>query len=221
MRENTSPENEFERLLRLKNASFKNAVNSLEKEPEPVRTRADANASVDDFIVMLARIVSKVMKKQKVEFKPDEGARLKVDQSEDIDHPYITFRIIECDKTQEIKPRIRESGYLESSGKTGDYTRRQGDIFGQLFHLIVQFDIFADSYTTANEVMNAFEDLIFSYTAYFKRNGVKDVRFERRFTDTNLDQYRQKCSARSLQYSVDIEKLFTRFTETIEEINVR
>ena len=151
MRENTSPENEFERLLRLKNASFENAVNSLEKEPEPVRTRADANASVDDFIVMLARIVSKVMKKQKVEFKPDEGAPLKVDQSEDIDHPYITFRIIECDKTQEIKPRIRESGYLESSGKAGDYTRRQGDIFGQLFHLIVQFDIFADSYTTANE----------------------------------------------------------------------
>ena len=116
MRENMSSESEFERLLRLKNASFENAVNSLEKEPEPVRTRADANASVDDFIVMLARIVSKVMKKQKVEFKPDEGARLKVDQSEDIDHPYITFRIIECDKTQEIKPRIRESGYLESSG---------------------------------------------------------------------------------------------------------
>lgn len=212
--------NEFETLLRQRNSDDRQHI--IERvDPEiPERLVADRNASIDDFIVMLSTIVSKVMKKQKVEFKPDEGIRLSADQAEELNHPYIMFRILDAQPKMEIKPRIREVG-LKGLDNQQREVRRSGEIWGQMFGCVIQFDILAGGYKEATQVMNDFEDTIFTYTAYFKRNGVKDIRFTRRLTDSNLDMYRQKCSVRSLQYSVEIEKLFARFDTEIEGINVR
>lgn len=210
---------EFERLLRRRDADVdRNIVDRIDKQV-PKRLVADKNASIDDFILMLSKIVSKVMKKQKVEFKPDEGIRLTADQAERLDHPYITFRILDSHPRLEQKPRVRETGLKGIDGQELEI-RRHGDIWGQFFTYNIQFDIFAENYQLATEVMNCFKDVVFTYTAYFTRNGVKDIRFTRRLTDSNLDMYRQKCSVRSLQYCVEIEHLYTRLNTTIEGIDV-
>ena len=69
--------------------------------------------------------------------------------------------------------------------------------------------------------MNDFESLIFNYTAFFKKNGVAEILFEKHFTDRNLDPFRQNLSIRSLQYYVEIERLFTEFVASdIEKVSI-
>jgi hypothetical protein len=187
----------------------------------PERLTSEENASIDDFILMLSKVCKKVMKKMNVELRPDEGVRLRVDQTESIDHPYIFFTITHCQPVKELKPRIRQDAVDLAIKNEEEELLQPRDIWGQLLRYSIQFNIFAGGYNEVTEVMKIFEDIIFSYTAYFKRKGVKDIRFLRRITDTNFDLYRQKCSVRSLQYDVDIEKLFTRFETTIGDITVR
>ena len=210
---------ELERLLRRRDANLNHHVTSRIDETQPKRLVAEKSASLDDFIIMLSKIVSKVMKKQKIEFKPDEGVRLQVDQAEKITHPYIFFQVLDSHPRLEIKPRVRELGIKGIGGEEKE-EQRTGDVWGQFFSCQIQFDILAPNYQEVTDAMNTFMDTVFSYTAFFKKNGVKDIRFTRRLTDKNLDTYRQKCSVRSLQYDIEIEKLFTDFYNNIEGIDI-
>ena len=189
-------------------------IDSISKQP---KTKAIKGASLDDFMDMIAKVVSKAMKKDKVEFCPDEGARIKIDMAEKLDHPYIYFDFISRVPKDELKPRIREA---IDERRYDDHSKRIGIVYGQKFKCILQFNIIACDYRTVSKVMNNFEELIFNYTAYFKKNGVAEILFEKHFTDTNLDEYRQHVSVRSIQYYVEIEKLFTEFASEIDDIVV-
>jgi len=189
---------DLERLLQDKVDNDNNIVplNYVPKNTNQAPQKANKCASLQDFIEMVAMLVSKTMKKRNVIFKPDEGAR----------KPKL-----------ELKPREREAIVEASNDKSSN---RQGRIWGQKFSVIVQFNFLACDYSTVNAVMNDFESLIFSYTPYFKRNGVAEILFQKHFTDKNLDIFRQLLSARSLQYYLEIEKLTAVFESEIEEITI-
>ena len=93
-------------------------------------------------------------------------------------------------------------------------------IFGYRQKCILQFDIVASDCATANEVMNTFEEAMFTYTGFFKSKGINEMHFLKHFTDENLNNYRQDLSVRSLQYYVEIQKLITVFDSTIDDIDV-
>lgn len=220
MNDTNNLSNDLAEFLRQKQALNNNIATSIVEQPTE-RLTSEASASIDDFIFMLSKVCKKVMKKMEVELVPDEGSRPMRDQKDVIDHPYIYFKILHSQPVMELKPRIRQDSVEMEISDEEEELLRPRDIWGQMLRYSIQFDIFAGGYTDVTEVMKIFEDVIFSYTAYFKRKGVKDIRFMRRITDSNLDMYRQKCSVRSLQYDVDIEKLFTRFETTIGDIVVR
>lgn len=192
-------------------------INYTSASADMDQQKANKNASLQDFIEMVAMLVSKTMKKRNVIFKPDEGARPIVDPSKTLENPYIFFEVIERKPKMERKPRERES-IVETTSDKG--SNRQGRIWGQKFSAIVQFNFLACDYSTVNAVMNDFESLIFSYTPYFKKNGVAEILFEKHFTDKNLDMFRQTLSARSLQYYLEIEKLIAVFESEIEDISI-
>lgn len=212
---------QLEAFLQKKASLNNNIATTIVRPDNPDRLVADKSASIDDFIIMLSGLVAKALKKNAVELQPDEGIRLQADQAEHLEHPYIFFKIISCQPQKELKPRIRQDEITPHLLTDDEGERRPREIWGQLFTYLVQFDILASGYKEATKVMNDVEDLIFTYTAFFKRNGVKDIRFTRRETDSNLDMYRQKCSVRSIQYTVDIEKLFSRFDPEIGNVDVR
>ena len=95
---------------------------------------------------------------------------------------------------------------------------RQGRIYGQKFKCEVQFNVIASEYKLAERVMNNFEDLIFSYTHSFKKNGVAELYFKNQLTDKDYDMYRQNLSVRSLIYYVEIEKLYVMFDSEIDKV---
>lgn len=184
------------------------------EKTEPLQ--ADKSATLEDFIEMVSMIVSKAMKKYKVEFIPDEGARLQKDQKETVEHPYILYEVLHRQPTLELKPRARQE-VLENTSDTAD--RRGGIVWGQKFTALVQFNILACDYKTANMVMTYFEELIFKYTAYFKKNGVAELLFKEQLTDQNLDYYRQDLSVRSLRYELEVERLYAQYKTEMEIIS--
>ena len=96
---------------------------------------------------------------------------------------------------------------------------RQGIVYSQIFDYEIQFDILASDYITANKVMNAFEDAMFNYTGYFKRNGVSEILFLKQYTDSDLDSYRNTVSVRSLEYLVSIDRIRVTYDSDISVIS--
>ena len=178
--------NPFEQML----AEHQKLTRPLAKKDIPKPLKATQNASLEDFIAMLAEVCSKAMKPWQAELNPNEGAVLKDDDKVIIEQ-------------------------VDPDGQT-----RIGRTWSQRFSCVIQFNIVASDYSTANAVMTTLEDTIFTYTGYFKSKGVAELIFKRHFTDKNYDRYRQWLSVRSLQYDIEIEKLITVFDTTIEEISI-
>lgn len=214
--------NELEHLL----TNEQETINNIRIRQEVLRgkgvvppLKANKSATLFDFIKMVGKVISTGTDEEKIEFVFDEGKRLTNDPSEKIEHPFITYKIISRQPMLELKPRERESTINESVDKSKD--GRQGRIYGQKFKCLVQFNIIASEYTAADRVMNIFEDLIFSYTHFFKKNGVSEILFENHLTDKDYDIYRQDLSVRNLVYYVEIEKLYVMFDSDIEDISIK
>ena len=203
-------------LQQRKDASNNHIVNNIARQWDKTPLKADKSADLEDFIEMISKIVTKTIGKQLgVVFIPDEGARILKDDKYTLDNPYILYEVISREPISELKPSVRQEIIEETED---EINARHGTIWGQKFISIVQFNIIACDYKTANKVMKDFEELIFKYTGYFKKNGVAEILFKTQLTDQNLDFYRQSCSVRSLQYNIEIEKLFVQFKSDINKI---
>ena len=179
--------------------------------------KAGKNATLTDFIAMVARLCDKALKKYRVRFIPDEGATIS-DPDKQLEQPTILYRIIERKPKNELKMRHSED-FTETIDKDNNKTRK-GQVWSQRQNCIVQFDVVASDYATSDAVMSYFEDMIFTYTGYFKANGIAEIYFKKYYTDTSIDRYRQYLSVRSIQYFVEIEKQTTIFETTLEDIDV-
>lgn len=202
-------ENDIELFLQ-KQRDIKNNKKNINKKSSSYQ-KAESNASIEEFISMIAKFISKHDKK--IVFLPDEGAII-ADPKKTLDNPIVMYEVISRIPHFEQKPRLLED-VIDSDGKN----KRFGSIWSQKFKSIIQFNIVACDYFEANKVMNTFEDMIMKYTGYFKKNGVSEIIFQKQFTDKNLDKYRQYLSVRSLQYMVVTEKLTTVFDGIIEDIS--
>lgn len=204
--------NPFEELL----IKHEQNTRPLPKRIPPAPLKASNNASLDDFISMLAEVCSNALKPWQAELNPNEGAILKDDDKE-LEHPVILYELVNRIPKLERKPRLLET-IIEETDDEGN--KRLGRTWSQRFSCVIQFNVVASDYLTANAVMNTLEDTIFTYSGYFKSKGVAELVFKRHFTDRNYDRYRQWLSVRSLQYDIEIEKLTTVFDTTIESISI-
>jgi hypothetical protein len=208
----------FEALLKEKD--YMSEISSNDKDVIQSNTKsypqkADKSATLFDFIKMVDKLVSLTMKD--VIFIPDEGKVLQLDAMKKIEKPIISYKIKNREPKNELKPRIRES-IVEAAYASED--ERLGEVWGQKFKCLVQFNIFTSVYSEAEEVMEKFEELITSYTGFFKKNGVAEIFFQKHYTDEVHEKLRETLSVRNLCYYVEIEKLTVIFREKIKEIEI-
>ena len=209
----------FERLLRQHRAAEQGRVTTepIHEDKKVSYSKADRGATVEDFITMVNKTVTKAMKKLEVQFVPDDGPRITIDPNEPLDHPVIYWTLISrLPRSNEPKPKFRE--YINDYNSDGSIARK-GAIYGQVFDCLIQCDIVASDYALANKVMNGFEDVIFRYSGFYKENGVSEIFFSKQYTDNTLDVYRQKVSIRSLVYKVSIEKIYLSYDTVIAELD--
>ena len=188
-----------------KNEDLTYGTNNLQK--------AKGNASLLDFIDMVALIVESTMDDLHVTFMTDERAYLfKEDQIEPINHPILTFKILSREHTEgtSYKPRLME----EITGEDG----RPGVIYNERFTNMVQFNIIAPEYRIAWNVMERFEDLMISYAETIRGNGIIEYFMYKQYKDDFYDSFRNTFTVLSLVYRVDTETLRVIFKENINDI---
>ncbi len=217
-----SDDEDFELLIKDQNRIQSTDLTTYTSKPKQQvgYSKAKGNASYDDFITMVKTIVAKALKKYKIKVLPGEGTKIYLNPHEKIEGPYIFFNLISrtpaSGSMAQPKPKLREQ-FVEKDER-GNILHR-GNIYGQLFDCLIQFNIAAADYETANKVINAFEEAMFKYTGYFKNNGVSDIFFIKQYEDDRMDPFRDKHSIRSLQYNVRLEKIFLMYDDTIQSVN--
>lgn len=215
---------DFERLLAQKEKVFTNNFNrrvekietaDIKTEDDTSRQKSDKGCTLFEFITMVDALIKLTI--DNVDFIPDERKIHSMDIMKNMDKPIISYKVIERKPKKEIKPRIRED-----FEEINPYTKEKllGQVHGQKFTAIVQFDIVGSVYTEAEEVMNMFEELMLKYTGFYKKNGVAELIFEEHLSDSSFDNLRESFSIRSLRYYVEIEKLTVSFKQEIEEIEL-
>lgn len=206
---------DFEMLLKRQAISEKRReLQVTEANPVSLPQKADKSATMYQFIEMVDKIVTLTM--PKVKFIPDEGKVVELDAMKDFNNSIISFKVLERTTKSELKPRVRET-IVEKDELNEE---RIGEVFGQKFKCLVQFNIFASVYKEAEEVMEKFEELITSYTGFFKKNGVAEILFHKHLTDEHYAKARETLSVRNIIYYVEIEKLTVIFKEKIKEIEI-
>lgn len=207
----------FEELLNNRDDIFNNKkkdITVLANDTNTIQQKADKSASIFDLIQMIDKLITLTM--PKVKFLPDEGKILDLDMMSNFDEPVITYKVINRKPKAELKPRVRET-IVE---KVDNGEARVGEVYGQKFECLIQFNIFASVYSEAEEVMEKFEELITTYTGFFKKNGVAELFFKEHATDDFYQKLRETLSIRNLIYYVEIEKLTVIFKEKIKEIEI-
>lgn len=192
------------------------------------RLRAEQSISFDEFIELLVKLVEKALYEDQVKMSPDEGATIN-DRDKPINNPYIFFKIISGKTINSIKPRLMENTIRRSPGHpeyrpdnkypVKENIEEEGvEVYRHAFEYILQFDIFASSYATANKVLKDFEELMYDYTGYVKSRGVNELLYDQRLTDESNVQYREKYSVRSVRYILRIDKIFVVTRKLIERL---
>lgn len=204
---------------RMINSDFdKKVVDKINHNKKNKLLTADGTMDLFQFIQNVEKIVTLAMKDYKVKFIPEEN-RIPIDNPDiKIDESFISYRIVdqEIKDKESLKPVVRED-FIEDPK---DPKSRSGQIYGQKFSSIIQFNIFSSVYAEAEQVMKKFEELLFIYAGPLKKKGLGEIFKLKQLTDTNLDQYRQTMSIRSIRYYVETENVFTVFREKFEEINI-
>ena len=176
--------------------------------------RADKNASLYDFLDMIANVVEYSMSDYNVRFSTDEEQNILKDPEIVVDRPHITYRVISRKPKNEYKPIIREE--VVECDEYGE--QRPGVIYGQFFDCIIQFNIFAGENRLANQVMEKFEELMIAHAGFFKQKGVSDFYFREQLTDSEYNNFRETLSVRNIRYYVQIEKLTVIFNRKVNDI---
>ena len=192
------------------------------------RLRAEQSISFDEFIELLVKLVEKALYEDQVKMSPDEGATIN-DRDRPINNPYIFFKIISGKTINSIKPRLMENTIRRAPGHPeyrpdNKYPGKENieeegvEVYRHAFEYVLQFDIFASSYATANKVLKDFEELMYDYTGYVKSRGVNELLYDQRLTDESNVQYREKYSVRSVRYILRIDKIFVVTRKLIERL---
>ena len=192
------------------------------------RLRAEQSISFDEFIELLVKLVEKALYEDQVKMSPDEGATIN-DRDKPINNPYIFFKIISGKTINSVKPRLMENTIRRAPGHpeyrpdnkypVKENIEEEGvEVYRHAFEYILQFDIFASSYATANKVLKDFEELMYDYTGYVKSRGVNELLYDQRLTDESNVQYREKYSVRSVRYILRIDKIFVVTRKLIERL---
>lgn len=209
--------NDFEQLMANRDylGSIRQDINSISSNPKSIRQKSIQGASLYDFIKMVDKLVQLTM--PNVKFMPDEGKVMTLDAVNEFDSPIIIYQVINRKSKKELKPRVRETIVEKTDDSSNE---RIGEIWGQKFECLVQFNIFASVYDEAEQVMEKFEETIIKHAGFFKKNGVAEIIFDEHLTDSHFDTLRESLSIRNLRYYVEIEKLTVMFREKIKEIEV-
>lgn len=206
---------ELELLLKNKKIHEQHYINGKTDDiiANTTRQRSDKGCTCFDFIKMVQRITQLDLARYNIDFSSDRFKYKTTDPQIELDNPIITYQTVSRIPNGEIKPRIRDT-------VTDNDNHLAGNVWAQKFNCVIQFNIFANVYSLAEEVMNSFESMMIKYAGYFKRNGVAELYFKEEIADSYYDMFRQVISVRNIRYIVHIEHIYNDINRIIDDVTI-
>ena len=117
-------------------------------------------------------------------------------------------------ETRETRPKYRQSVPIEG---TNDAVQ----IYGQLYDTFVQFDIWTQTNTEAEELAVWFQDYMKDRRDLWKHLGLRDCLFWWRGMDDSLMSINKKLQTRSLTFWIAYEELEFKEAKKLQELEVQ
>jgi hypothetical protein len=132
---------------------------------------------------------------------------------EQVQFPCIVFNLSRRETTDEIKPKVREEIVLGD----GSIMRMRGQRFLDTVSFIICTD---GDPRTADLLADGLEDFMLEYTGVFKRLGVSELLYGRRYKDTLDTSWGDNIVTRWIDYHVTTEKVYAVDQAKLEEISL-
>ncbi|MCX6008839.1 MAG: hypothetical protein NTW48_02150 [Chloroflexi bacterium] len=107
------------------------------------------------------------------------------------------------DPPTEIKPRIREQRV------DPDHPGCHIVVMGQWFDNLIQFDVWSKFNNRADDLIEWFEDFMYKYIWVWKKNGVNEILYWMRNSDSEVSKWRNDLAVRTVLYYFKTEKIVT------------
>lgn len=173
------------------------------------RLKADKTATFLDFVDDLRQLWEAAGKRGKIvrSFQKDKAS-----------YPIITYRILKRrphPAFQEKKPRLRQT--IRHPHQPGDFI----EIYGQVYQVIVGFNVFSTSDEEADELAVELEEFLFQYKAFFKKRGVKEIYFLEQDEDETVETSHFPLVKRSLVFDMQFELIIPFYQNQIEQLAIQ
>jgi len=132
--------------------------------------------------------------------------------------PVITYRKLRRQYTPEFKERKpRHRATIRHPERPDEWI----DLFGQMFDIWVEFDVYAASAEEADEIAEELDDFLFIYKGFFKAHGVHEIMFYAQLQDKVITDYKYPIACRPIQYTMRFEKITPLFLNQIRQMLVQ
>lgn len=129
--------------------------------------------------------------------------------------------------TYRIKRRIPHPDFKEKKPRyraTINHPYRPGEkveLYGQVFQLIVEFNVYSLSDEEADELTVHLEEFINNYKAFFKKQGVKEIYFIEQGEDEVYTGFHAPFAKRTLFFDMHFEKITPKYLNQIEQLAIQ
>ena len=139
------------------------------------------------------------------------------DNADKIQLPIITYNtnLREVSPGTNVKPQFMQIKNEVVNGKnTGDSFK----IYRQFFDCIVEFDFYDNSASSADKLLNNFEELMITYAGYLKKNGIKEIFFLKEIPAKYSLNYVFNIPMKCVLFYIQLERSHTVRASIIQKI---
>lgn len=131
--------------------------------------------------------------------------------------PVIMFKMIHRSingQFKDMKPRYRTT--IRHPYANNEFV----ELRGQIFDVVVEFDVYALSQTEADLLVEKFDDFMLTYKGYLKYMGVQEILFYQQLSDEVVQDSRYPIACRPVQYKMRFEKISPIFLNQLNQLNI-
>lgn len=177
------------------------------------RLHAEGNLDIEGFIDLLDRLL-------KAAWGNDWGTF--TDQfPTGTDPEQLPLPIITWDIKERVTSDMKGNSFKPRNWGTEPDPERPGDfvtVYRHWFDCDIEFTVWAKTTREAKILLEKLEDILVSYTGYFREKGIKDLYFISERRGVVESQGRQDLAYRTLTYRVTIEKIWIARNYTLRQV---
>ncbi|UDN59818.1 hypothetical protein [Clostridioides sp. ES-S-0010-02] len=146
---------------------------------------------------------------------------IKKDETDKIILPQINYcvKLREISKGKSYKPMLTDliDELDENKEKTGKVIK----VYRQSFDCILEFRFIAKTQKECRRLMEAFEDIITSYTGFLKKKGLGDIFFLKEISTEDNISFDENTSVKTSEYFIRLEKVKTLNVNKLKNIEMK